>query len=114
MSTDTIEIPLSRIPMTPQLMAELFWSWDDEDQARFFGHLGACALSTPAPWTNELGTFAGLDSQMYGAAGADCMTPLGARVMEIIGEAVSGQRLQAYKIENEPKTMNHIEGNQDL
>lgn len=86
----TAEIP----PLTPQHLAELFWQLSDTQQADFFGHLGACALSTPTPFTKELGSYFGLDMQMF-AAMKEC-TPNGKRVMELIGQMASGERLQPY------------------
>lgn len=80
--------------LTPEQLAELFWQLDDDQQARFFGHLGACALGTPAPFTKELGSYFGLDMQMYMAM-KKC-TPNGKRVIEIIGQMASQERLQPY------------------
>lgn len=86
----TAEIP----PLTPEQLAELFWELSDAEQARFFGSLGACVLATPAPFSGEFGHYFGLDMQMCFAA-SHC-TPNGLRVMEIIGQQASGQRLQPY------------------
>lgn len=86
----TAEIP----DLTPEQLAECFWAMNDEQQARFFGSLGACALATPTWFSGKLGSYWPLDMQMLSAS-SHC-TPNGLRVMEIIGQSASGQRLQPY------------------
>lgn len=86
----------SEVEITPEQMAELFWGMDADQQAKFFGHLGVVALATPAPFTKELGSFFGLDWQMYHAAISAHSTPLAKRVMEIIGGAASGSAMLEY------------------
>lgn len=86
----TAEIP----KLTPEQLAECFWSLDDSEQARFFGSLGACALATPTWFGGDVGSYFPLDMQMYSAS--EKCTPNGLRVMEIIGQSSSQQRLQPY------------------
>lgn len=80
--------------LTPEQLAECFWSLDGQQQARFFGSLGALALGTPAPFSKELGSYFGLDMQMFDAS--RYCTPNGLRAMELIGQNTSGERLQPY------------------
>lgn len=62
----TVTIPIP--DLTPEQLAEIFWQMDDDQQARFFGSLGACALATPAPYSGDVGTYFCLDMQMFAAA----------------------------------------------
>ena len=80
----TIPIPLESL--TPEMLAEAFWAMDSNQQAKFFGHLGACALATPAPFTKELGSWSAFNWQMY-HAGVYPATPLAAEAMRRIGDA---------------------------
>ena len=80
----TIPIPLESL--TPEMLAEAVWAMDSDQQAKFFGHLGACVLATPAPFTGELGSWFPLDWQMY-TAGVYPATPLAAETMRRIGDA---------------------------
>ena len=91
---DTMTVTATISALTPEQLAECFWSLDDKQQARFFGSLGAQALGTPAPFSKELGSYFGLDMQMFSAS-RHC-TPNGLRVMELIGQSTSGERLQPY------------------
>ena len=84
----TIPIPIESL--TPEMLAEAFWAMDSDQQAKFFGHLGACVLATPAPFTGELGSWFPLDWQMY-TAGDYPATPLAAEVMRRIGDAANRQ-----------------------
>lgn len=79
----TIDVPIQSF--TPEVLAEAFWEMDSTQQARFFGHLGACALATPAAFTGEMGSWFGFNWQMY-MAGVSPATPLAAEVMRRIGE----------------------------
>jgi len=90
--TITAEIP----PLTPEQLAELFWQLDDSEQARFFGSLGACALATPYPFSQQVGSYFPLDFLMY-MASTHC-TGNGLRVMQLFGDQSSGMpdRLQPY------------------
>lgn len=73
----TMTIPLPEL--TPEVLAKMFWELDDAQQARFFDALGTIALTTPTPFSREIGSMAGLDMQMFYAA-KKC-TPLGRDVM---------------------------------
>lgn len=88
--TVTAEIPR----LTPEQLAECFWEMDDSEQGRFFGSLGACALASPEPFSKKPGSYFGLDMQMHYTK-KHC-TPNGLRVMEIIGQTSSVDRLQPY------------------
>lgn len=81
--TVSFRVPLS--DLTPEQLAEAFWALDSDRQARFFGHLGACALATPGPFDRKPGSWFGFDWQMY-HAGLYPATPLAAEVMRRIGE----------------------------
>lgn len=73
----TMTIPLPKL--TPELMAKIFWEMDDGEQAKFFDELGTLVMTTPTPFTREIGSMFGLDMQMH-AASLIC-TPLGRDTM---------------------------------
>jgi len=85
MNPDTITLHLSPEVFTPEQLAEAFWAMDSRQQARFFGHLGACALATPDPFTKALPSWGAFDFQMF-EAGCYPATPLASEVMRRIGE----------------------------
>ena len=97
---------LAEIPdLTPEQLAEQFWQLDDTQQAKFFSHLGCCALGTPAPWTGKVGEYHGLDLQMYFAS-RKC-DGNGLRVMECLSQSVSAERLQPYLVVPQIGTFKH-------
>lgn len=87
------EIDLPKL--SPSQLAQLFWEMDDGEQAIFFNHLGSLALSTPT-MSNAIGSFNGIDMQMYCAAKHANMLPLGIRVMDCINGNTFGHRMQSY------------------
>jgi len=94
--------------LSPEQLAECFWQLDDTQQAKFFGHLGCCALGTPAPYTGKVGEYHGLDLQMWFAS-RHC-DGNGLRVMECFSQTASADRLQPYLVGNQ--TMPVIQGKQ--
>ena len=70
-----VEIP----PLTPAQLAGLFWEMDAKQQGLFFDELGTLVMSTPTPFTRQIGSMFGLDMQLY-AASQEC-TALGQDVM---------------------------------
>ncbi len=91
---------LKAFRITPDQLAEMFWALDDREQADFFNQLGVLALSTPAPFTREIGGWFPLDWQMHCCAVHAQALPLGRRAMEIIGENSHAQMLQPYERED--------------
>lgn len=83
-----IELP----QFTASQLAEMFWEMDDAQQAVFFNHLGALALSTSA--YGSIGSFLPFDMQMFATAKHANMLPLGLRIMECIAGNAEGHRLQ--------------------
>lgn len=75
--------------ITPEQLAEAFWDMDDDKQARFFGHLGACALASSK--RGEFGSYLDLDMQLWNAA-RKC-TGNGLRVMECFSQIHTEERL---------------------
>ena len=80
--------------LTPEHLSEGFWNLVDKDQARFFEHLGNLALATTSPFSKQVGSYFGLDMQMCYAQ--DHCSGNALRVMEIIGQINSPERLQPY------------------
>jgi hypothetical protein len=76
----TIAIP----PLTPAQLAGLFWEMDAQAQGLFFDELGQQAITTPAPFTREIGSMSPLDWQMFVASAH--ATPLGRDAMARICE----------------------------
>lgn len=62
----SITIPLPKL--TPAHLAAIFWEMDAKSQGLFFDELGTLVLSTPTPFTREIGSMFGLDMQLYAAA----------------------------------------------
>lgn len=91
--------------LTPEQLAEQFWNLDDTQQGKFFGHLGCCALGTPAPYTGKVGEYHGLDLQMWFAS-RKC-DGNGLRVMECMSQTVSQERLQPYLVGNQAVPVIH-------
>lgn len=93
----TAEIP----DLTPEQLAECFWSLDDSQQAKFFEQLGVLALSTPCSYSKKVGSYFPLDMQMCYAANHCSGNAL--RVMEIIGSHANGysERMQPYLVGNQ-------------
>lgn len=85
--------------LTPEHLAECFWNLDHHEQARFFERLGCCALGTPTPYSKEVGSYFGLDMQMYYTQQEASGNAL--RVMELIGQGSSHDRLQPYFVANQ-------------
>lgn len=94
------DILLKDFSLTPAQLADKFWAMDDQQQAEFFHELGVHALSTPAPFSRDLGSWFGFDWQMYHAATHTKSSAIGRRVMEIIGESASGTLLVPYERED--------------
>ena len=93
----TAEIP----DLTPEQLAECFWSLDDSQQAKFFEQLGNLALSTPCLYSNKVGSYFPLDMQMCYTSHHCSGNAL--RVMEIIGSHTNGysERMQPYLVRNQ-------------
>lgn len=97
----TAEIP----DLSPEQLAECFWSLDDSEQAKFFEQLGVLALSTPAPFSKQVGSYFGLDMQMCYASSHCSGNAL--RVMDIIGsharydEYGPSERMRPYLVGNQ-------------
>lgn len=97
----TAEIP----DLTPEQLAECFWSLDDSQQAKFFDYLGVLALSTPTPFTKNVGSYFGFDMQMCYAAEKSSGNAL--RIMDIIGSHArydtfeASERMQPYLVGNQ-------------
>ena len=79
---NTLTIPLPKLE--PKHLAQIFWEMDDAQQGEFFDQLGILVMSTPAPFSREVGSMFGLDWQMYHAHLK--ATPLGKDVMSRFGE----------------------------
>ncbi len=66
MDKPTMIIPLPEL--TPAQLAAIFWEMDAVKQGKFFDELGTLVLSTPTPFTREIGSMFGLDMQLYAAS----------------------------------------------
>lgn len=93
---NAISVNIPTAALTPPQLAELFWALDSEQQAQFFNALGVCALATPAPFSREFNSWAGLDWQMYHAAKEHIALPYAQRVMDIIGTNADRARASIY------------------
>jgi ectoine hydroxylase-related dioxygenase (phytanoyl-CoA dioxygenase family) len=91
---------LNAFKITPGQLAGMFWGLDDSQQAEFFHELGNLAITTPAPFTREIGSWFAFDWQMYHAAAHAKSSAIGRRAMEIIGESASGTLLVPYERED--------------
>lgn len=67
--TRTLEQTIS---VTPEELAEVFWAMDDEEQAKFFNHLGEIADALPM--------------QLQYVTDNDALTIRGRMTMQYIGE----------------------------
>jgi len=81
-------------PLTPEQLAEAFWDMDDEQQAKFFSHLGACVLATKDSLTGQTQSYLPLDMQMWHAK-RKCSSN-GARVMECFSQSNDHSGIQSF------------------